>query len=339
MEIKQLNNLKSKQASKVRLGYMDAFRGLGIITMVMGHVGFGSEFGHFIHAFHMPMFFYISGFFYNGRNYSDAEYYHKKVKSLLVPYFSFGIGHYLLYRLAGGHSFNELFYLFSFNTISLPIAGALWFLTALFFTDIIYFLLDKYNMKWLILPLVLAGSFMDQILQYPLPWALSASFVGLGLYWLGEMSRKYEKNLTKILNMKSWQILIAGIIITVLIYINGYIDMRSGCYAIIPLFWTNAIMAIFIGISISKLICKTNRMKYILKIGENSITYVCLNQLTIKIVSKILSYIHMPIFISHILCLLISMIILGGLARLFAETWLSVFIGKQDSRNCILQKS
>lgn len=47
-------------------------------------------------------------------------------------------------------------------------------------------------MKWLIIPLVLEGSFADQLLPYPLPWALSASFVGLGLYWFGDMSKKYE---------------------------------------------------------------------------------------------------------------------------------------------------
>lgn len=36
-----------------RLDYVDAFRGLGIIAMVMGHIGFGEIFDHFIHAFHM----------------------------------------------------------------------------------------------------------------------------------------------------------------------------------------------------------------------------------------------------------------------------------------------
>lgn len=53
--------------SKQRLDYIDVFRSLGIIAMVMRHVGFGGKFDHFIHAFHMPMFFFISGFFYKRR--------------------------------------------------------------------------------------------------------------------------------------------------------------------------------------------------------------------------------------------------------------------------------
>ena len=48
--------------SKQRLDYIDVFRSLGIIAMVMGHVGFGGKFDHFIHAFHMPMFFFIANF-------------------------------------------------------------------------------------------------------------------------------------------------------------------------------------------------------------------------------------------------------------------------------------
>lgn len=33
--------------------------------MVMGHVGFGNKFDLWIHAFHMPMWFIISGYFFN----------------------------------------------------------------------------------------------------------------------------------------------------------------------------------------------------------------------------------------------------------------------------------
>lgn len=46
-----------------RLDYIDVFRSLGILAMIMGHIGFGERFDYFIHAFHIPMFFFISGFF------------------------------------------------------------------------------------------------------------------------------------------------------------------------------------------------------------------------------------------------------------------------------------
>lgn len=45
-----------------RVDYIDIFRGIGILLMVMGHTNsFGGYFNKFIHAFHVPMFFVIAG--------------------------------------------------------------------------------------------------------------------------------------------------------------------------------------------------------------------------------------------------------------------------------------
>lgn len=58
------NRMNSKVSAGIsRLDYIDVFRSLGILAMIMGHIGFGGRFDYFIHAFHIPMFFFISGFF------------------------------------------------------------------------------------------------------------------------------------------------------------------------------------------------------------------------------------------------------------------------------------
>lgn len=208
-----------------------------------------------------------------------------------------------------GFSFTPLIHLFTINTDGLPIAGALWFLTALFFADIIYFLIDRWNIKWIIIPLVFIGSFADQVLPYQLPWALSASFVGLGLYWFGEMSKKYEDKLEKLLNMNWWQILFVGMGTSGLIFINGYVNMRVGTYAFFPLFWINALLSIYLGISISKLICKTEKIALLTSIGRNSIVYLCLNQIVIRFSLKLFGYFMTTIILSHLLTLALSVFI------------------------------
>lgn len=126
------------------------------------------------------------------------------------------------------------------NTTGIPIVGAIWFLTALFFTDVIYIFLAKYNIKWIILFLVAAGSYADQVLTNPLPWALSAAFVGLGLYWIGNETAKNQDKLKAVLNMPLLLCIILGILEAKLILFNGYINMREGTYAFVPLFWVNA---------------------------------------------------------------------------------------------------
>lgn len=75
---------------KSRMDYIDIYRAFGIILMVMGHIGFGGKFDKFIHAFHMPMFFFISVFFYKEKYIDIKKYAVDKAKKLLTPYFVFG---------------------------------------------------------------------------------------------------------------------------------------------------------------------------------------------------------------------------------------------------------
>lgn len=276
----------------------------------------------------MPMFFFISGFFYRN-DYRIDQYIIKKAKSLLIPYISFGVFYYVSFVILNGFDAKPLIHLLTVNTDGMPTsAGALWFLTALFWADIIYFLFDRWNIKWLIIPLVLVGSISEQVFPYPLPWALSASFVGMGLYWFGEISKKYEDKLIKLLNMNCWQILVVGVVITGTIFLNGYINMRGGRYAFIPLFWINALLSIYLGISISKLICKTNQIKWLIDIGKNSIVYVCLNQVVIRVFIKVFDYFQISKIVSHLCVLVFTMLILLFLSLLFTRTKFKLFIGR-----------
>ncbi len=76
---------EQSRAEQSRAEHIDNFRAFGIILMVMGHIGFGRHFDKFIHAFHMPMFFIVSGMFLSIKD-EPSIFMKKKVKSLLLPY-------------------------------------------------------------------------------------------------------------------------------------------------------------------------------------------------------------------------------------------------------------
>lgn len=218
------------------------------------------------------------------------------------------------------------------NATGIPIAGAIWFLTALFFTDVIYVFLAKYNIKWIILLLVAAGSYSDQVLPCPLPWALSAAFVGLGLYWIGNETAKNQDKLKSVLNMPLLLCIILGILEAKLILSNGYINMREGTYAFIPLFWVNAILSIFIGISLSKKVenaIKGTKVEgWLTSIGRESIVYLCCNQLVIKVVTAVFGHFVAISEDGNVIVLVVSMMILYILSVLFTKTKLKILIGK-----------
>lgn len=160
--------------------------------MIMGHIGFGGKFDYWIHAFHMPMFFFISGYFFQGRAEKEIKvsaYIAKKAKTLLLPYIIFGVAHYVIWVVINWNakSVTPFLRLFWENTDGIAIAGALWFLTALFFTEVIYFLLERYipsilALTGVILVLVAGGRLAASDLSFRLPYAFDAALVGLVLF-------------------------------------------------------------------------------------------------------------------------------------------------------------
>ena len=77
---------------KTRIDYFDVLRGIGIVYMVLGHIYLGEVFDKYIHAFHMPIFFFVSGYFYNGDKYKAAKnYLLHEMRTLMVPYTFFVI--------------------------------------------------------------------------------------------------------------------------------------------------------------------------------------------------------------------------------------------------------
>lgn len=324
-----------------RIDYLDIFRSFGIILMVMGHIGYGSKFDFFIHAFHMPMFFWISGYlFVHKKELTLISLIKKKAKTLLLPYVVFGIAHWLLFVLLYGYDIRLLLNLFFFNTTDLPIAGALWFLTALFFTDIIFFLIDR-NISstilkiFVIMFIAIGGNAARYILPFKLPWGLSASCVGVGLYYIGYMMRKFEREnkvIQKTLNLSWMQIIVLGTVCVRLIFLNGYINMRTGAYSNVLLFWLNATLCIIVLFNFARqinfLIKDFYIGRWLANVGSNSIVYVCMNQVVLLILGKCLNHIPMNEVVYKIIILVLALIVLHIASLILTSTKLKIIIGK-----------
>ena len=49
---------------KERVGQIDWIRAIGIVLMVLAHIPLSEVFVHYVHGFHMPLFFVASGYCY-----------------------------------------------------------------------------------------------------------------------------------------------------------------------------------------------------------------------------------------------------------------------------------
>lgn len=310
-----------------RIEYIDYYRAIGIVMMVMGHIGFGATFDKFIHAFHMPMFFLVSGFLYKRTDSKIYDVLIRKAKSLIVPYFVFGVFQCILYGFIFGFSFEHYYHLLFFNSDGIPIAGALWFLTALFFTDMVFLVCDRYNLLILIPPISVLGCLLVTIWDIMLPWSLNAALVGLGFYYLGDLLKKAKNSrVYKLLFYSAW-IIPLSILNVGLIFVNGYVNMRTGRYSIVPLFWINAILSSCILLSLSELFSIKIKSKWLLSIGKNSIVYLCLNQLVITVTKRALGIINTSLSNNSIIVLFVSMPVLFFLAKFISGSKIRFIIG------------
>ena len=151
-----------------RIAWVDFAKGVVIILVVLGHVIEEVSVVDSIQIFHMPFFFVMAGFLLNLDKWGGAENYKaftmKLVKRLLLPYYLAEILWYPIWFVVC-HEAWQLHYLWNwpaFNPFKALIMifvgngngqglllGQLWFLTALFFTEIIFIKLYNLNNKLL----------------------------------------------------------------------------------------------------------------------------------------------------------------------------------------------
>ena len=318
--------MTSVMNNQERLDYVDCFRAFGILLMIMGHVGFGSVFDKWIHAFHMPMWFLVSGFFMKS-NCNVAERIIKRIRSLIIPFLSFSLFYISIYYLYTG-SF-ELYRIITPNSTPIRFNGALWFLPALFWADLVAYLFYHFitnRVVATVLLIVIGG--VESLVQISLPLSIDSGLVGCGLLAFGYIIRLV------FVRMREMNIIIASLFLVLfssLSFLNGTVNMRENDYSNILLFWVNSIgitlMFLVIFYKLSSHISK----EFILKIGKNSLVFVCVNQFVLILISKIIKPIQDSISLSlirNIIVVIIIVILSHLFDLLLSKTPLKFVLGK-----------
>lgn len=136
---------------KKRLDYLDMAKGIGIILVVIAHSPYTSErVQAFITAFHMPLFYIVSGMLicHTGEERRDFKtIVKKKAKGVMAPYLCFSLLYMLIdlilmYARPGRLTWTDMHRAF-IEFVTLYGISVMWFLSALFFGELIFFFLKK----------------------------------------------------------------------------------------------------------------------------------------------------------------------------------------------------
>jgi len=132
-----------------RISYIDMAKGIGIFLVVLGHSAFPSEtVNQWISSFHMPLFFILSGILLSHTNAHEQNMkvlIQKKARTILIPYFSFSILTILFTLLLDRPNLPAYLPNALIQTFILYGISVLWFLPALFFSEVIFLFVRKHS--------------------------------------------------------------------------------------------------------------------------------------------------------------------------------------------------
>jgi acyltransferase len=200
----------------MRLQWIDALKGLGIILVVFAHHSLPVAIDTYIFSFHMPLFFFISGFLFDFGKYADSAigFVKGRFKSLIVPYFCFALLTCLFYFLLDtayqpgvtNIDFFENTALYGIYSIFYALGPMisyhppLWFLTCLFITELLFYgFAKKYyeEPKKLVIWLSIAGIvgyLYSLYVPFRLFWNADVALSAVVFYGAGNLFRKLIKS-------------------------------------------------------------------------------------------------------------------------------------------------
>ena len=280
---------------------IDALRGLGIIIMVMGHVGFGNTFYLIKSSFNMATFFLISGYLFKVKsNQSFTLFTLKMLRRLLIPYVFFVFFTIIVLTLVDMCSANvELNYndflsgMIWPNRGIFPIAGALWFLQSLFVVEILFYIFvgiiknDILHFLFVILCIIFS-------ILYKATWTLPFSVdSAIGLYpffFLGYRYKEFKQNIPKFNDYLCAAISLLLIAVGVLLIIwNGEANPRQCIYGKSYIIYI--IIATIINFGLYNILGLINRnhlfsIRFLTMPGEYSMAYLGFNQMVIFLLNN-----------------------------------------------------
>lgn len=181
-----------------RVAYIDVMRGIGIFLVVFAHIhaAEGKSINGFIYTFHMPLFFFVSGFVYRKKEEKFQQFLRKKTAAIVVPYFCWAGLSFLYWSVIERNlrsaeaqiSVTKAFFgIFLGEYQYLMFNVVLWFLPVLFGVEIAFEALMRMKCsRYLkVILLVLSGTIGLLLFEAELPWGINKVFRYLIFYAVG----------------------------------------------------------------------------------------------------------------------------------------------------------
>ncbi len=266
-----------------RISWIDICRGIAILFVMYAHALPSDSYRYIFYAFHMPLFFFLSGIVFKESFSSYWIFVKKSFKAIFIPYFIFAILTYFFWFIKEHtthntlHDFLEQVFGILYgngNAGYLYFNVALWFLPCLFLARIGFAAITRISTQMrFIIPVLIGLSIIGYVLStyysfLKLPFGMETAFTAIVFFGLGFLFKKKEKLFAM---MQRYGIAVFLIGLGLLIYLavlnyqqyGAQIDLRVNRLNDYFLFYSAAIIGIISWISFSMVLKKNVVLEYI----------------------------------------------------------------------------
>lgn len=304
---------------------IDIAKGIAIVLMVVGHCDQLIPHWLFrtIFSFHLPLFFFFSGFFFSTKRTIWEECKHS-AKALLVPYLITGVVviglNYLLYSPEKAlHSLSGLL-MASMGRRDLKMifpysAGPIWFLCALFWCRVLFRIIYEINGKWsAFVALIIGVGFMvlgKSVINLPLAFGNGAS--ALVFYAGGYIYRIIASRYFQIIQHYKWWLCGICSIIWCIAINYSYLNIDQYLYLKFPLPIFGAFAGIYVVWMVSNWLSAHGEC-IIAYLGTYTLEILCCHTIAFSLCSWIIRTLQITVhfkFVAAGLTIILSAIIIG----------------------------
>lgn len=283
--------------SPKRADYLDIAKGIGIILVIIGHSRVYKPIFNFIYAFHMPLFFIISGCLYNREKWTNLGFKAlvcKKFEVYIIPYFVLSFINLLINMPIEYHngirgidllisSIKHIFWIFysASEGNRTPYCSPLWFLTTIFLSNSFLYFIFKVNDKnkrlfiFLLFTLLCTYLSINHVFSFIgyMPWHIESALIGTVFMYVGYLIKELDLLFTK--NINIWGVAFLIVVGYYAVTSNGTVGMAVNQMSNPVLFYIGAIFLSYALLWICANIIKSNR--FLSYFGKNTIIVLGFN--------------------------------------------------------------
>lgn len=328
-----------------RWPWIDAFKGWGMLLIVVGHVWALQDISTFykwLFAFHVPIFFYAAGLTLKLGAGSTWQMLQRRAPALLKPYLIFGLLGYAFYLLgfaaaqAAGLQLQQFDYglfrplwgvLYGSVGDGLLVNSPIWFLPALLIASgLVYSLnsrISSATVRYAVcLTLLVAGAALAQ--QAKMPWSFSSALCATVFMQMG-VDHQRSLGLQPWSRQRLWLLLPVCFLLSLWAPLNGDVGLAGPTVNNPVLFVLFALVGIGLSLALTQLIA--HRLPVLIWLGKNSMGVLVFHMLAIKGVKVVLSMVFgtpVQTLENDVLWGLTVLVLAGGLtvvAVLIVQRW------------------